>query len=41
MNDNHLGYIFISDNNVGIDIYCCHSTPSKDTANYTRLNIIP
>ena len=23
INDNHLGYIFISDNNTGIDLYCC------------------
>ena len=41
LNDNHLGYIFISDNNTGIDLYCCHSTPCKDSANHTRLNIIP
>ena len=41
LNDNHLGYIFISDNNTGIDLYCCYSTPCKDSANHTRLNIIP
>tara|TARA_Y100001970_G_C14014712_1_gene740302 strand:+ start:54 stop:557 length:504 start_codon:yes stop_codon:yes gene_type:complete len=41
INDNHLGYIFVSDNNTGIDIYCCYSTPCKDSANHTRLNIIP
>ena len=32
INDNHVGHIFISDNNTGIDIYCCHSTPCADTA---------
>ena len=41
INDNHVGHIFISDNNTGIDIYCCHSTPCADTANHRRLNIIP
>jgi len=41
INDNHVGHIYISDNNTGIDIYCCHSTPCKDSANHTRLNIIP
>ena len=41
INDNHLGYVFISDNNTGIDLYCCHTTPCKDSANHTRLNIIP
>ena len=41
INDNHVGHIFISDNNTGIDIYCCHSTPCTDTANHIRLNIIP
>ena len=41
INDNHIGYVFISDNNTGIDLYCCHTTPCKDSANHTRLNIIP
>ena len=41
INDNHLGCIFIKDNNTGIDLYCCQSTPCKDSANHTRLNIIP
>ena len=41
MNDNNLGTIFISDNNTGIDIYCCHSTPCKDASNHERVNIIP
>ena len=41
INDNHVGHIDISDNNTGIDLYCCHTTPCKDSTNHTRLNIIP
>ena len=36
-----MGYVFISDNNTGIDLYCCHTNPCKDSANHTRLNIMP
>ena len=25
INDNHVGHIYISDNNTGIDLYCCHT----------------
>ena len=39
--DSLLGYIFVSDNNSGIDIFCCHSTPCNNSANYNRVNIIP
>ena len=41
INDNHVGHVYISDNNTGIDLYCCHTTPCSDSANHTRLNIIP
>ena len=39
--DSLLGYVFVSDNNSGIDIFCCHSTPCNNSANYNRVNIIP
>ena len=37
-------YFFMGDidkETKGIDIYCCHKTPCKDSSNHTRLNIIP
>ncbi len=39
--DNHVGYVFVTDNNSQIDIYCCHSTPCNNTANYNRVKITP
>ena len=39
--DSHVGYVFVSDNNSQIDIYCCHSTPCNNTANYNRVKITP
>ena len=40
--DGHVGYVWVSDNNRDqIDIYCCHSTPCNNTANYNRVKIIP
>ena len=41
LEDSLLGHVFVSDNNSGIDIFCCYSTPCNNSANYNRVNIIP
>ena len=43
INDNHLGFIWVSDTDAGanIDLYCCHTTPCQDKANHTRKKITP